>query len=54
MYYGTGACFLQDADNLVMTTKDLVEVLGFLRQNVPGNHPRDHLLPLADGHPKIG
>jgi radical SAM superfamily enzyme YgiQ (UPF0313 family) len=35
LYYGTGACFLQDADNLVMKTKDLVEVLGFLRQKFP-------------------
>jgi radical SAM superfamily enzyme YgiQ (UPF0313 family) len=35
LYYGTGACFLQDADNLVMKTKDLVEVLGFLREKFP-------------------
>jgi hypothetical protein len=35
LYYGTGACFLQDADNLVMTTKDLVEVLTFLREKFP-------------------
>ena len=35
MYYGTNACFLQDADNLVMTTKDLVEVLQFLREKFP-------------------
>ncbi len=32
MYYGTGACFLQDADNLVMKTSDLVEALRFLRE----------------------
>lgn len=32
LYYGTGSCFLQDADNLVMKTKDLVEVLSFLRE----------------------
>jgi len=35
LYYGTGACFLQDADNLVMKTKDLVEVLRFLRETLP-------------------
>ena len=34
-YYGTGACFLQDADNLVMATEDLVEVLKFLREKFP-------------------
>lgn len=32
LYYKTDACFLQDADNLIMKTKDLVEVLGFLRK----------------------
>jgi hypothetical protein len=35
MYYRTGACFLQDADNLVMRTDDLVEVLRFLRRTFP-------------------
>lgn len=35
LYYDTGACFLQDADNLVMTTKDLVAVLTFLRKTFP-------------------
>jgi len=35
LYYGTGACFLQDADNLLMKTKDLVEVLNFLREKFP-------------------
>ena len=35
LYYGTRACFLQDADNLVMVTKDLVEVLRFLRKTFP-------------------
>lgn len=35
LYYGTGACFLQDADNMVMKTGDLVEVLKFLRQTLP-------------------
>jgi histone acetyltransferase (RNA polymerase elongator complex component) len=35
MYYGTGACFLQDADNLIMRSDDLVETLTFLRQTFP-------------------
>ena len=35
LYYGTGACFLQDADNLVMKTRDLVEVLKFLKEKFP-------------------
>jgi len=35
LFYGTGACFLQDADNLVMKTEDLVEVLRFLREKFP-------------------
>jgi histone acetyltransferase (RNA polymerase elongator complex component) len=35
LFYGTGGCFLQDADNLVMKTKDLVEVLNFLRETIP-------------------
>jgi len=35
LYYQTGACFLQDADNLVMRTDDLVEVLSFLRGKFP-------------------
>jgi biotin synthase-like enzyme len=35
LYYGTGSCFLQDADNLVMKTADLVEVLRFLRETFP-------------------
>jgi radical SAM superfamily enzyme len=35
MYYGTGACFLQDADNLIMRTEDLVEALTFLRLKFP-------------------
>ena len=34
-YYGTHACFLQDADNLIMKTDDLVEVLTFLRKSFP-------------------
>jgi len=35
LYYGTGACFLQDADNLIMPTADLLEVLSFLRATFP-------------------
>ena len=35
LYHGTGACFIQDADNLVMKTGDLVEVLRFLRETLP-------------------
>jgi hypothetical protein len=35
LYYGTGACFLQDADNLIMTTADLVAVLTFLLEKFP-------------------
>ncbi len=35
LYYDTGACFLQDADNLVMSTSDLVDVLMFLRKKIP-------------------
>ena len=35
LYYGTGACFLQDADNMIMKARDLVEVLEFLRKQLP-------------------
>jgi radical SAM superfamily enzyme YgiQ (UPF0313 family) len=35
LYYQTDACFLQDADNLLMKTKDLVAVLKFLKQKFP-------------------
>jgi len=35
LYYGTGAVFLQDADNLIMKTDDLEECLLFLRQKFP-------------------
>ena len=35
LYYETDACFLQDADNLIMKTKDLVEVLTFLKEKFP-------------------
>ncbi len=35
LYYQTDACFLQDADNLIMKTSDLVAVLQFLKQQFP-------------------
>ncbi len=35
LYYQTDACFLQDADNLIMKTADLVEVLQFLKAQFP-------------------
>jgi radical SAM superfamily enzyme YgiQ (UPF0313 family) len=35
LYHGTGACFLQDADNLIMATEDMVETLQFLRAKFP-------------------
>jgi len=35
LYYGTGECFLQDADNFVMKTKDFAEILRFLREKFP-------------------
>ncbi len=35
LHYGTGACFLQDADNLIMKTADLVEILRFLKDRFP-------------------
>ncbi|MFZ0614398.1 MAG: radical SAM protein [Desulfobacterales bacterium] len=35
LYYKTDACFLQDADNLIMKTDDLVAVLEFLRKKFP-------------------
>ena len=35
LYYETGACFLQDADNLIMKTTELVEILKFLREKFP-------------------
>lgn len=35
LYYGTGAVFLQDADNLVMRTENMLEVLRFLREQFP-------------------
>ena len=35
LFYGTGECFLQDADNFIMRTEDLVEVVRFLREKFP-------------------
>jgi hypothetical protein len=35
LYYGTNACFLQDADNLVVPVDDMAEVLEFLREKFP-------------------
>ena len=35
LYYDTKACFLQDADSLIMKTGDLAECLRFLRQKFP-------------------
>jgi len=35
LYHGGFSCFLQDADNLIMKTDDLVEVLRFLREKFP-------------------
>ena len=35
LYYQTDACFLQDADNLIMKTSDLVAVLQFLKAQFP-------------------
>jgi len=35
LYYGTAECFLQDADNFVIKTKDFVEILRFLREKFP-------------------
>lgn len=35
LYYDTGACFLQDADNLILKTDDLVAILTYLRETLP-------------------
>jgi len=35
LYYGTGACFLQDADNLILKTRELVDILDFLKKTLP-------------------
>ncbi len=33
--HGAGACFLQDADNLILGTDDLVRILAYLKQRLP-------------------
>jgi radical SAM superfamily enzyme YgiQ (UPF0313 family) len=35
LYYETGECFLQDADNFIIKAKDFVEILRFLRERFP-------------------
>jgi hypothetical protein len=35
LYFRTDACFLQDADNLIMKTADLVEVFSHLKEKFP-------------------
>jgi len=35
LYYGTGECFLQDADNFIIKTGDFVDILRFLREKFP-------------------
>lgn len=35
LYFGTGACFLQDADNFVMPPDSFIEILTFLREKFP-------------------
>jgi histone acetyltransferase (RNA polymerase elongator complex component) len=36
LYYGTGAVFLQDANNLILQTDQLVEMLEYLRARIEG------------------
>ena len=36
LYHGQGSVFLQDANNLIMPTDDLVESLTYLHQRIPG------------------
>ena len=54
MYYKTGACFLQDADNMIMKTDDLVEALTFLKEKFPEITPHHHLFQVADHRKKVG
>ncbi len=54
MYYGTGACFLQDADNLILPTKDLVEILIFFERKIPGSRSGDNLFPITHRDPQVG
>jgi radical SAM superfamily enzyme YgiQ (UPF0313 family) len=35
LFFRTDACFLQDADNLILKTQDLVEILKFLKDKFP-------------------
>ncbi len=35
LYSGTGSCFLQDADNLILPAAELAELLSFLRSTFP-------------------
>lgn len=35
LYYGSGSCFLQDADNLILPPAELAELLSFLRRTFP-------------------
>ena len=35
LFFKTDACFLQDADNLILKTQDLVEILKFLKDKFP-------------------
>ncbi|MGD8520587.1 MAG: radical SAM protein [Desulfobacterales bacterium] len=35
LFFKTDACFLQDADNLILKTQDLVEILKFLKNKFP-------------------
>ena len=36
LYYGEGNVFIQDANSLIMPTSDLVEVLRYLKEKIPG------------------
>ncbi|MEW5725595.1 MAG: radical SAM protein [Thermodesulfobacteriota bacterium] len=36
LYYGTGAVFLQDANNLILGADSLVEILEYLKEKIPG------------------
>ena len=36
LYFGDGSVFLQDANSLIMKPEDLVEILQYLREQIPG------------------
>jgi len=36
LYFGDGSVFLQDANSLIMKAEDLVEILQYLREQIPG------------------